>query len=145
MIRASIVGTRNECVTRSRRATSSHPSGLNDGSGTTRRPAYVEVRVPTTPATWNGGAARRFASSPSAEPNSVVVNTYDVRWSCRSTAALGAADVPLVYSRTAGRSGSSGKPASLGAGAVPSHSSVVAVTAGCSRSISSSTTDCGSR
>ena len=54
-MRASIVGTTNACVTRSSRAVRSHASAEKLGSGTTRRPAYVELSTAATPATWNGG------------------------------------------------------------------------------------------
>ena len=66
-----------------------------------------------TPAMWYGGTLTRLASSSSALANSTVPITYDVRWRWRSTAALGAAVVPDVYSSSAMASESLGSgPAS---------------------------------
>ena len=109
-MRASIVGTTNACVTDSRRAVAIQSSGekRTPGNGTTLRPLYVELSIAVTPAMWKGGDDMSEASSSPAEPNSTVLKTYASSWSCSRSAALGAADVPLVNRRTAGRSGDSG-------------------------------------
>ena len=142
-IRASIVGTTKACVTASRRASASQSWGSNRGSGTTRRPAYVEDSTAATPAMWKGGTETRTASWSSAAANSTVLNTYAVSWSCASWATFGAALVPLVKSSTAGVTGSSGnaRPASAGR----STQAGSATTAGASRSSSARRASSGSR
>ncbi len=76
-IRASIVGTTNACVIDSRRAVSTQSAGekRTPGSGTTRRPLYVELSMAVTPAMWNGGEDMSEASSSPADPNSTVLKT----------------------------------------------------------------------
>jgi hypothetical protein len=61
-----------------------------------RRPRYRLLSRFASPATWYGGTLTSTASSGPAPANSTVPITYDVRCRCRSTAALGAAAVPLV-------------------------------------------------
>ncbi len=123
-------------------AASSHASGVNRGSGTMRRPAYVDVSTAVTPAMWNGGTAKRTASSSSADANSIVLSWYARSWSCSSTAALGSADVPLVNSSTAGASGASGYGDSPPGIAIHDSS---ATTAGCTRSSRACRASAGSR
>ena len=79
-MRASIVGTTRAWVTRSRRAVSSHASGVNVSSTTARRPAYRFVIALATAAMWYGGRQTMAACSGSAEPNSTEPSTYDTRW-----------------------------------------------------------------